>query len=570
MRLAAPRRPIARMLRAFAAALASIVAPHAALGADPLLAGAELRYHISPHAWGDEERSLRIVLSFVGEPDGTTELALPDRWGGAAGLGRCIRNLRALTPGASVLPVPQRPNLLQVTHPPMRAVQIEYHVVQDEPSSPLTVLRLNRPVLRLGWFYAIGQALFVIPRWDQNAQRELSVTWSGLPAGWNLSGPWGEGAGEQRARGDIGDLRGATFIGGAGLRSSLRDEAGAAVTLITRGEWPFPDADLLDLAAHITGAQRRLLDDHTPMKATVIAIQTDEHPSNTGGEARTGGVSLYMPSGIVAAQDAAFLLAHEMFHLWNPRRIGRLAGPRLTWFSEGVTDWAAARTLDEIGLWGEGRFIVWINSVLRDYSLSSARALPVDQLLARRSESPEASRMPYLQGAILAHNWEADLRRISGGSLSFQNVLRRLVATRVASPLDEERIADAFPADMREGVLREIRRCIIGGGVIDPRPDAFAPRLVLTQEFLHAFDPGFEVDPSLVRGVITGVRPGSAAWRAGLRDGQLWVGGGVTRDPDEWAEIVIADDRGAQRIIRYLPRSGHTHRVPQYRLPSAR
>ena len=63
---------------------------------------------------------------------------------------------------------------------------------------------------------------------------------------------------------------------------------------------------------------------------------------------------------------------------------------------------------------------------------------------------------------------------------------------------------------------------------------------------------------------------GSGGVCFGLRDGQPWVAGGVTRDPDDWTEIVIAEARGAQRVIRYLPRADRALRVPQYRLPPAR
>ncbi len=549
--------------------LVAALAP-SARAADPLLSGGEIRYQISPRAWGDEERSLHVVLTFVGEADGTTVLALPDQWGGARDLGRAIQGLRARTAEASIEASPQGKKAVVVTHPPLRPVQVEYEVVQDEPSSPLTAARLNRPVLRLGWFYVIGQALFVIPEWDRDAQRELVITWSGLPSGWTLVGPWGEGPGEKAARGDIGDLLGATFIGGIDLRHSRRIEAGYEVSLVTRGHWAFPEEDLLELWHEIIDGQRRMLDKGAPLSATLIALQTDEYVSNLDGEARTGGVSLYLPQELGAAQEAAFLLAHETFHLCNARQIGPPAHPRLAWFSEGVADWFAARTLQETGLWDEGRTIEWLNGVLREYSMSPARSLSVEQMMAERASSHEAARLPDRQGALLASNWDADMRRISGGALSLESVLQRLPVQREAGALGEERIAGAFPPELREGVLREVRRCVIDGGVVEPRPGAFAPRYVLVQEFLRAFEPGFDVDASLTNGVVSGVRPGSASWRAGLRDGQQWIGGGVTRDPDAWAEIVIADPRGLQRVIRYLPRAEQAQRVPQYRLPRAR
>jgi len=84
------------------------------------------------------------------------------------------------------------------------------------------------------------------------------------------------------------------------------------------------------------------------------------------------------------------------------------------------------------------------------------------------------------------------------------------------------------------------------------------------------FDIGFELDESRKTGTIHGVREGSGAWRAGVRDGQAWSPLDVTwGDPEYLAELEIRDGEGVRRV-KYRPASIETTRAPQYTLVPGR
>ena len=100
-------------------------------------------------------------------------------------------------------------------------------------------------------------------------------------------------------------------------------------------------------------------------------------------------------------------------------------------------------------------------------------------------------------------------------------------------------------------------RLIVRGEVaVDPPSDAFDRcfvRLVVKDAHYElGFDPAsLTAEPPLVRGVV----PGSAAERAGLRDGDLFLSGHKALrlgDPSHDVSVLVAGDRGT-RLVRYSP-----------------
>src|ERR1044072_2108614 len=82
----------------------------------------------------------------------------------------------------------------------------------------------------------------------------------------------------------------------------------------------------------------------------------------------------------------------------------------------------------------------------------------------------------------------------------------------------------------------------------------------------YPWDMGFEADTSFKTRVISGVRPDSNAYRAGLRDGQKWVSGGLVHgDPNRLTKLTVIDG-GTQKVVQFYPAATEAIRLPQYKL----
>jgi predicted metalloprotease with PDZ domain len=85
-------------------------------------------------------------------------------------------------------------------------------------------------------------------------------------------------------------------------------------------------------------------------------------------------------------------------------------------------------------------------------------------------------------------------------------------------------------------------------------------RHLVAHEYLHTwelpvFDRGFDGEAARRAGnVVTGVRPGSPAYAAGLRDGMTLVKREAGKPGNSRVGYVLrVDDHGTERLIRYQP-----------------
>jgi len=79
------------------------------------------------------------------------------------------------------------------------------------------------------------------------------------------------------------------------------------------------------------------------------------------------------------------------------------------------------------------------------------------------------------------------------------------------------------------------------------------PGLRLEPSEVPSFDTGFDHEASLTKKVVTGVRPGGPAERAGLKDGLALAGWSVTYgDPTRELELILSEGT-TSRTLRYMP-----------------
>jgi len=180
-----------------------------------------------------------------------------------------------------------------------------------------------------------------------------------------------------------------------------------------------------------------------------------------------------------------------------------------------------------------------------------------------------AQRQPYLRGHLLALRLDAAVRAASQGRRSLDDALRALLVADAGRPpaVSDSTIAAVVGREIGVARVRaEIDAARAGGAMYVP-PSVVGACATARVEPRPRWEPGFDVDASLAARRLQGVRAGSAAERAGLRDGMSIAGASIWRgDATRSIELRVRAD-SAERQISYLPASDATVPVQVIAVP---
>lgn len=263
------------------------------------------------------------------------------------------------------------------------------------------------------------------------------------------------------------------------------------------------------------------------------------------------------------------LASHEYFHAWNGKRLRPLElGPfdyenevytRSLWFVEGITDYYADLFLARAGVVTRDEYLDILSEQIRSLQTTPGR---LEQSVEQASydawikyyrsdeNTPNTSISYYVKGAVIGFLLDANVRRVTAGSKSLDDVMRalfvRFSGERGFSGTDiRASVADVVgPAHGRE-VTAWLDRALDTTVELDYTdatawfglritPPAGAPRAYL----------GVVTQTDDGKTIVTGVRRGSPAALAGisLRDEITAVNG----DP-------VPEGQFAQRLARLSP-----------------
>ncbi|NUO49347.1 MAG: hypothetical protein HOV80_10870 [Polyangiaceae bacterium] len=540
---------------------ASAAAPAAA----PVV-GADLDYVIRREERPGGRYAVVIELTFQGEKSGRTELSLPDAWAGEKELYRDLTGLTATSSGARI-ETGAEPSHPVVVHPPGAPVTIRYEFAQSAELASIEEDRGYRVLVQKDYLHAIGHGLWVTPLDDGKTPRAIHLRWTGFPEGTAFANSFGAGVGAhgQAFRETVDHFRHAVFVAGD-FRLHEATVRGKKVSVALRGKWTFSDAEFVDLIGKVVETERAFFNDDDFDRFLVTLLPTGNGCCSYGGTGLTNSFATFVSSNLPIERRMKHLLSHELFHTWNGRRIGRQDPEELVyWFSEGFTDYYAELLSFRSGLISLQEYVDSINSTLRQYHLSPAKNAP-NEAIAKSFWSDRAiERLPYQRGHLLALMWN-DRIRAQGKGTSIDNVMRDLFAAArdhgtVVSAASVDALTKPYLAD---GIAADIIKYVEKGETVPSSASTLGPCVRLASAKIGAFELGFDEKASDEAGKIAGVVKGSAAERAGVRDGMKLRRSKWASDPTKPVLLIVVDGE-REKTIEYLPQ-GKAISVPQYRL----
>ena len=514
-------------------------------------------YKLEPVLEGDKLVALKVEIRFRAGPSGQTRLAWLKTWAGDDALWRHAHGFKI--EGAEW--APDGPGAFTVRAAPGTPIVASYRIVSAYDHDPTdSNSHQSWPVIRPGWFFAVGEALFAVPQDHDKAP--ATFEWADAPRNFSFASDLEHLAGPNRKAtraGKVDDVLESVVIGGWDLRLVEKRVDGARLRVAIVGRYQFSDAEFSAKVFDVFKAERAFWGEKAgPYLVAMSPTLGVGRRLSISGLGRSDAFALWVDPGSLQT-DLRWLLAHEYFHTWNPILLGSLpegpTEPLSYWFSEGFTDYYAWKMMLASGQFGAADFAARWNETLRAYAVSPLRSAPNTVVMTNFWVSQDAQKLPYYRGAMLAADLDAQARAHGASLDAVMHEMRR-----AAGDGETRHVAELFPEIYQRvtGVDPRalIERHMVKGEPMALAPDAFGPCFAVTSEDVPAFDRGWDPDATRAANMtLSGVRRDGPAYAAGLRDGMrvLELISATPGDSTRPYVLKVKPPGEADQVVSYLP-----------------
>lgn len=405
----------------------------------------------------------------------------------------------------------------------------------------------------------VGGALMITP--DVPGDHRIALKWdvSAMGRGFEGVSSWGDGDVIVPA-GPLSQLGRGVYMAGP----IERETHGAFSAVWIKGQPPFDPRPSMQWTARLHSFMSGYFKDTTEPPYRVFMRF---NPMNAGGGAALTHSFLVTYGKDVTGESFKAILGHEMTHTWTA------SGAVGNWYSEGNAVFYQAMIPWKAGLFTTDQYLQDINETAYRYFTNALRDTPEDQVVPRFWEDTRIRVLPYDRGAMYFAVLNGKVRRASGGRRSIDDlILVMMQKARSREPLSEQVWVDLVRQELGEDGVA-VHRSMMGGGLMLPESDDFGPCFRRMTTKMRQFDLGFD-NASIVSNpkVVKGLKPGSEAEKAGLRNGDIVTYGvaldAVQGDIGRKLEMKVTRD-GKTFDVAYRPRGAEVETYQWERVPDA-
>jgi len=392
---------------------------------------------------------------------------------------------------------------------------------------------------------ATGQAMLMAPSVTGDFRIALKWDLSAMGPGAEAVSSYGDGDIELPA-GPVGRLGRGVYMAGHLKHEPLTTTG--AFSAVWVGEPKFDPRPAMQWTAKLHAAMSRHFKDETEPPYRVFLRY---NPMNAGGGAALTNSFIVTYGTGVTGESLKSILGHEMTHTWTANGIG-------SWYSEGNAVFYQALLPWRAGLMTADEYLADLNKTASRYYTNALKDTPEDQVQPRFWEDTRIRVLPYDRGAMYFAVLNGKIKRASGGKRSLDDLIQAMIdRVRANQPVTEAVWLDMLRAEIGEDGPT-IHRSMLSGGLMLPESDDFGSCFRRITRPIRQFDLGFDNKSILgAEKIIQGLKPGSEAEKAGLRNGDIItyavaldaVQGDVTR----MLNLQVTRD-GRTFPLSYLPR----------------
>jgi predicted metalloprotease with PDZ domain len=501
-----------------------------------------VQYRLAPVLHEGRLEALTVEMRFPADADGSTELDLPDRYGGGQGYYKALTGLNV--EGADSVEMPE-PAVRIIHSRPGAELSVRYRIGTNLAAGRYPAgERAVYPAISPDFFHILGPTLFA--QVDGRSDAMAVFRWGG-GRGWTLASEIDPSPANLTQM----DVVRSVVMGGRHLRVTRVKTPYTDLRVASLGTFRFDLKELDTAIARVIATEQAFWSDgqKTYFVAVMPVAESGQFLRGTG--LRNAFDLMTTPE--IQEGMLKITLAHEYFHSWNPGAVGG-AEPNSAegyWFSEGFTDYYGRRMALKAGVIDLAGFADAWNRVLNSYASSPLRASPNVEIARNFWSDPDA--MTYSRGSILAAYWNRKWRPQGLTVDRLMYTLRELARSDPdfgKKPFTER--VEAAGVRLGVSLSGDLKRYVIDGEPLSLPADAFGSCLTVLTEDAPVFELGYDREKSAAAGIIAGVVPDSNAWRAGLRDGmeRLAVLGGEPGDATVPIRFKVRTPEGQERALR--------------------
>jgi predicted metalloprotease with PDZ domain len=519
-------------------------------------------YSLSPEMKDGSIVALDVTVRYAADRTGDGSFEWLRGWGGENRLWQWARDFKV--DGAAR--VEDRGNgQWKITAAPRAPLIVRYRVASAFDHDPTVDDRFNQamPIIRPTWFYVAGESLFGAP--VGRDETPAAFSWRALPSRFtfasdlqHMADPAAPGRKPLRP-GTVADIQESISLGGADVRVVGEASKGSGVRVASRGAYRFAAPDFEALTLRIIATERQFWGDGSaPFLVTLAPLAARPGSAQYSGTGRTDAFAIWYDQGM-PLESAKSLLAHEFFHTWNARQIGKLNAdepqePAGYWLSEGFTDYYARRMTLGAGVWTLQDFADAWNDILKSYDLSSQRRTPNKDLIGKYWNDPVLRQLPYWRGSLVAAVLDAKLRVDDPQGLDRLIRSQRQAAMLPHPEPDAATLFRRVLRDRRPDLDAWVEEVVEHGEVVSLPGDAFAPCFTIETRMAPTFERGFDLGATLRNDrKVVGLDPEGPAARAGLKAGDRIGIDESGSDPQVKRRYVVHEPGGNTHVVEYLP-----------------
>ncbi|GJL95155.1 MAG: hypothetical protein DHS20C05_15600 [Hyphococcus sp.] len=291
-----------------------------------------------------------------------------------------------------------------------------------------------------------------------------------LPDGWKASTQW-QPSDENEWRfqpKNTDDLLNSAFMVGAHQQTTV--DIGAAKALIALGPPVVKmEAVFTPLLQGFLGSYATLLQD--TLTDNFLLIGGDASFLGGGVMGRTISLSLNEDAAGQGAQLlAAYIIAHEGFHLWNSKwRIQKVSADDLEWFQEGLAEYYAFLTSLRMGLIDEPTYWGFVAERYTAYAAAFEAGDSLTSAAATKNTSATSYDLIYSGGMIALLMMDIEVRTATNSEKSLDDIVREVHAkySTGRETLTLEELRKLIRVETGVDFIRLMRRNIRGSEQFD-------------------------------------------------------------------------------------------------------
>ena len=528
--------------------LVLVVASAAAQAQAPDSPKGPITFRFHPVSVG-QKRAFHVEVSFQAT-QAITPIVVPTSWGDAPHLEGQTQNLKVLTSGATLV-AGAKLGFEELHVRPGQQVALAYDI------TPLQTEWFRHPqehmaIINDDYFLFNTENALVYPELPRTDIVSATFDWRALPKGTPFVSSFGVGQRLLQVRVPWYQVLDALFAGG-NFRVTQSHENETSLVLAARGTWRFTDAEAFAQIRRVIDTENKFWHVQQMPFFLVTLAPFDEKSGDNDGSGFTNAFMLFLSHEDTLDAERVRLLAHEMFHHWNPMSMGSVSGDdSLQWFTEGFTVYYEGAIPLRAALISYADYLEDLNRRLQAYQTSPIREVTNAAWKKMSHSSGPGSQLPYTRGAAIALWADTAIRERSDGKFSLDNVMFDLVKeAQVPRPLElnEDRVFRAFARYLGPEQVAMIRSMALDGTDV-PLPERLGGCARLGQVTRTVVDPGFD-ESSLDTKHIAGVDPEGPAYRAGIRDGQEVFRVSIYRNDPSKDVLLGVVINGKREMIQY-------------------